>query len=121
MATALLILGIVSAVCTVNAFAPRKGRLLLVPSFFASWLTIELAPWWLFWDVVLGVAFVAGGALEETRGWIGLVLLVLSAAGLVATILRSRKTHLHLAEADEAIELDPDHSPAPFPRAAVVF
>ena len=50
-----------------NARFPRRGRVLLVPSFFASWLTIELAPWWLVlagrrWRSV----FVAGGALDET-------------------------------------------------------
>jgi acetyl esterase/lipase len=121
MATVLLVVGIVCGLHAVNALAPRKGRLLLIPSFFASWVTIELAPWWLFWQVVVGAALVAGGALEETRGWIGLGLLVLASAGLVAIILRARKTHLHLAEADEAIELDPEHSPQPFPMASVVF
>lgn len=121
MATVLLVVGIVCGLHAVNALAPRKGRLLLIPSFFASWVTIELAPWWLFWQVVVGAALVAGGALEETRGWIGLGLLVLASAGLVAIILRARKTHLHLAEADEAIELDPEHSPQRFPMASVVF
>ena len=121
MATALLILGVLAAVGTLNALAPRKGRLLQIPSFFASWLTIELAPWWLLFEVVLGAVFVAGGALDDARGWIGLGLLAVSVVGLVAIVLRARKTHLHLAEAEGAIELDPDQSPNPFPRSAVVF
>jgi acetyl esterase/lipase len=121
MATALLIVGIVCLLHAINALAPSKSRLLQIPSFFASWLTIELAPWWLFWEVVAGAALVAGGALEETRGWIGLVLLAVSAVLLVAIILRARRTNLHLAEADGAIELDPAHSPQPFPRSSVIF
>ena len=55
--------------------APRKGRLLLVPSFFASWLTIELAPWWLCWQVVVGALLVAGDGLSSAQGWVGLGLL----------------------------------------------
>jgi acetyl esterase/lipase len=67
------------------------------------------------------VALVAGGALEETRGWIGLGLLVLATAGLFAIILKARQTNLHLSEADDGIELDPEHSPSPFPVASVIF
>lgn len=123
MSTTLLAVGIVCALHAANAMAPRRGRLVLAPSFFASWLTIELAPWWLFWEVVAGVALVAGGGLTEdpVRGWIGLGLLAASAAALVAVIATARKTHLHLADADSAIELDPDHSPSPFPRAQIAF
>jgi acetyl esterase/lipase len=121
VATALLIVGIVALVHAVNALAPRKGRVFLAPSFFGSWLTIELAPWWLFWQVVVGAALVLFGGLEQARGWIGLALLVVASGILVAVILRARKTHLHLAEADEAIELDPDHSPVPFPTSSVWF
>lgn len=122
MSTALLVVGIVCALHAANALAPRKGRLLLVPSFFASWLTIELAPWWLFWEVVVGAGLVAGGGLDDAAtGWTGLALLIASAVALVSIIATARKTHLHLADADGAVELDPDHSPSPFPRAAVVF
>jgi acetyl esterase/lipase len=94
-----------------------------VPSFFASWLTIELAPWWLFWQVVVGVVLVGGGGLSDdaVKGGIGLALLLASIGVLVAIIASARKTHLHLADAADAIELDPDHSPSPFPLAPVVF
>ena len=64
----LLVVGIVCVLFAVNALAPRKGRLLLVPSFFASWLTIELAPWWLFWQVVVGVVLVLNDGLSSTPG-----------------------------------------------------
>lgn len=52
--TFLFVLGLLSVVHAVNALFPRKDRFLLVWSFFASWVTIELAPWWLGWEVVLG-------------------------------------------------------------------
>lgn len=121
MSTALLVAGILGVLHAANALAPRKGRLLLAWSFFASWLTIELAPWWLFWEVAIGVGLVAGGGLDDAKGWVGLALLSMSAAVLVGIILRARKTHLHLAGAGEKIELDPDHSPSPFPLAPVLF
>jgi acetyl esterase/lipase len=119
--TVLLIVGIVALLHVLNAVAPRKGRLTLIPSFFMSWLTIELAPWWIFWQVVAGVVLVASGALEAWQGWLGLVLLVIATIGLALQIAGARRTHLHLAEADEGIELDPDHSPQPFPRTKVAF
>lgn len=119
--TVLLIVGVVAIVHVLNALKPRRGRFTLIPSFFMSWLTIELAPWWIFWQVVAGVWLVANGALDSWQGWVGLVLLVLATAGLFATIGVTRRTHLHLAEADEGIELDPHHSPRPFPRSKVLF
>jgi acetyl esterase/lipase len=121
MATALLIVGIVCVLHVVNALAPRKGRVLLIPSFFASWLTIELAPWWALWQVVVGAVLVAGGALDEPRGWIGLGLLAAATVGMLGIAWRARRTNLHLADAVDAVELDPDHSPQPFPWSSVVL
>jgi len=119
--TALLVVGIVSSVHAANALFPRRGRLSLGPSFFMSWLTIELAPWWLFWEVVAGVALVLRGGLDEPRGWVGLGLLAAGAAALVAIVVRARQTHLHLSDAMEAIEVDPDDAAPTFPRHHVVF
>jgi len=67
MDTTLLVVGVGALLLGVNALAPRKGRLLLVPSFFASWLTIELAPWWLLWHVVAGVWLPLAGGLDSAR------------------------------------------------------
>lgn len=121
MSTALLVVGIVCLVHALNALAPRRDRFLLVPSFFMSWLTIELAPWWLFWEVVAGVVLVAGGGVERASGWAGLGLLGVSAAILVGIIAKARKTHLHLADATESLELDPDDTAPTFPRSLVAF
>ena len=43
----------------------------MIPSFFSAWLTIELAPWWLLWDVVITAALVAAGGSRV--GWGGRV------------------------------------------------
>lgn len=119
--TVLLVVGIVALLHTVNAFRPSRNKFLLAPSFFASWLTIELAGWWLFWEVVAGIGLVAAGGLESTRGWIGLGCLALAAAGLVAILARARGTSQLLQEAMVDVEVDPD-APAPmFPRHHVWF
>jgi acetyl esterase/lipase len=119
--TVLLIVGIICVVHVLNAAKPRRGRATLIPSFFMSWLTIELAPWWIFWQVVVAVVLVAAGGLESWQGWVGLVLVAFSTLGLHRIITTSRKSHLHLAEADEGISIDPDHSPQPFPHTKVLF
>jgi acetyl esterase/lipase len=119
MDTVLLVVGAVCALHAANALAPRKGRLLLLPSFFASWLTIELAPWWLLWHVVVGGALVAAGGLDGGRGWAGLGLLLASIAGHSAIIQRARHTTLQVSEA--ILELDPDDDAPTFPRSKVVF
>lgn len=121
MSTGLLVAGIVGLVHAVNALAPRKGRLTLVPSFFMSWLAIELAPWWLFWHAVVGAWLVAAGGLDETRGWVGLGLLALSAAIHAGIVARARRTTLQVSAAIEDLDLDPHDRAPTFPRSKVVF
>jgi acetyl esterase/lipase len=121
MDTVLLVVGAVCVLHAVNALAPRKGRLLLIPSFFASWLTIELAPWWLVWQVVVGAALVLGDGLSSGRGWAGLALLVVSIVVHALIIQRARHTTLQVSEAIKDLELDPDDRAPTFPRSKVVF
>lgn len=121
MPTTLLAVGIASVVAAVNALYPRKGRVLLAGSFFASWLTIELAPWWLGIEALAAVVLVARGGLDTGLGWLGLGLLVVGFGLLLGILGTARKTDLHLEEANRAVELDPEHSPKPFPFLAVVF
>ncbi len=116
--TVFLALAVVCFLATVNAFVPIRARLLLVPTFFGTWLTIELAPWLLFWDVVAVIGFTAAGAVDGPRGWIALALAVVNAAGLVALILRARRTVVILRDA--TADLDTGAAP-PFPVAHVVF
>ena len=117
----LLVVGVVCVLHAVNALAPRKGRLLLIPSFFASWLTIELAPWWLAWQVVVGALLVANDGLSSTEGWVGLGLLLVSVVVHGLIIQRARHTTLQVSEAIKDLELDPDDRAPTFPRSKVVF
>ncbi len=74
---------------TVNAFVPvRKNRLLFVPSFFASWLTIELAWWHLFWEAAGAAALIGLGALERPIGWVGLAVAIVNWVALWVILLR---------------------------------
>jgi acetyl esterase/lipase len=119
--TLLLVAGVVALVSTLNARWPRRDRVLLVPSFLWSWIKIELAPWFLFWEVVATVVLVANGALEESRGSIGLAAMVLAWGGGVAIILTNRRTIVTTDELRQELELDPDDDVPSFPRSHVVF
>jgi acetyl esterase/lipase len=116
--TVFLIVSIVGAVLVLNAFFPRRDPALLLPSFMSAWLTIELAPWLLFWEVVVVAIFGAAGAIEGTKGAIGSLLAVLSAIGLVVIIVRSRRTVVTMRGAMGGLDV----SGAPrFPRSHVLF
>src|SRR4051812_28178713 len=111
-------ISVFGAVWVLNAFFPRKNPLVLLASFFGAWLTIELAPWLLLWEIVAVSWFVAGGAVVGTRGWVALGLSIASAVGLVVIILRSRRTQVILR--DGFGDLDIGDAP-PFPRWQVLF
>ena len=119
MDTALLVVGALGVLLGVNAFFPTRNRLLMVPSFFASWLAIELAPWYLFWQAVALVVLVVNGALDDTSGWIGLGLSIIAIALWVGIIVRTRRTVLILQDAMQDIDVD-DDAPA-FPKSHVVL
>src|SRR5437763_11219868 len=87
-----LIVAIVGFVATLNAFLPRRDRVLLVGSFFAAWLTIELAPWLLFWEAVGVGFFVMNGAVDGAAGVLALVLALVTCIGLVVMIIWARRT-----------------------------
>lgn len=114
-----LVVAIVGFVATVNAFFPRRDRVLLAPSFFSAWITTEIAPWLLFWEAVGVAYFSAEGAVKGTKGIIALGLALATCAGLIVMILWSRKTTVILRDAMQPLEIGDD---APrFPRAHVVF
>jgi acetyl esterase/lipase len=114
-----LVVAIIGFIATVNAFFPRRDRVLLIPSFFAAWVTSELAPWLLFWEVVGVTYFVATGSVAGRSGWIALALALVTCAGLVVMILWSRRTVVTMRDAIADLDIDED---APrFPRSHVVF
>ena len=85
---------------TVNAYVPaRRNRLLYAPSFFASWITIELAWFHLIWQVALTGVAAALGAFRHRPGRIGLALMVANWVGLVVTIKHSIDARREIHEA----------------------
>lgn len=120
MAWALLVLGAVGLLHALNALAPRKRPpVVFLWSFFASWMTIELV----WHNIVIGsvvtAVLVAGGALEEPAGVVGLVLTLLAMAILITIGWATRRTVVSMRGALEDLEPGPD---APrFPRVHVVF
>ncbi|WP_139978522.1 alpha/beta hydrolase [Nocardioides litoris] len=79
---------LLTAALTANALRPLPGYEAAVPSFFAGWLTTELAP-----HVLAGTA--ADTVLAVRRGRAdraGLALAAVSAVGLAAILAQSRRT-----------------------------
>jgi acetyl esterase/lipase len=114
-----LIVAIIGFVATLNACFPRRDRVLLVPSFFSAWITIELAPWLLFWEAVGLAYFVSRGAVDGTEGIVALTLALLTCGGLIVMILWARRTVVTMRDAIADLEIDED---APrFPRSHVIF
>ncbi len=120
MSWILLVAGGVGVVYALNALAPRRRpTALFLWSFFASWLTIELAWHHLVFGVVLTGVLVSQGALDQPVGLAGLVLMVIALA-LIATIaLATRRTVLTVRGA--LADLDPGPDAPRFPRSHVLF
>ncbi|HMQ26508.1 MAG TPA: hypothetical protein PKA98_11015, partial [Acidimicrobiales bacterium] len=83
-----LLVSVIGFLFTLNAFLPASNRVLLVPSFFASWMTIELAGHHLVWQAIATLVFVRLGALDAWPGWVGLALTFLSWIGLWILVAR---------------------------------
>jgi acetyl esterase/lipase len=115
----LLALSVWDLLFTINARWPSRNRVLLGPSFFASWLTIELAPFHLALQIVLVGLLVWFGALSAWPGWLGLTLAAVSWVGLFSMVLQGRRTSVTLREA--VVEVTGE-SPGPrVPMSKVVF
>ncbi|OWY63637.1 hypothetical protein B7486_51945, partial [cyanobacterium TDX16] len=87
-------------VSTLNAFAPTKrNKLVFFPSFFLSWLTNELAGWWIGIQLVLSALVVLAGGADTWPGRIAVALLVANWVLLVLLILRGRSAAVTMREA----------------------
>ena len=74
-----------------NATRPVPLGIVGVPSFFAGWLTGELAPQHLVAHLLVTAAFVAAGAVEGALGWAALVLAAGSVVLLVHLIVQASR------------------------------
>ncbi len=80
-------LSLIGALFTLNVYFPqRRFGPLIVPSFFAGWLTGELALHHVAWQLVATLGFAAFGAFAAWQGWVGLVVSVASWIGLLYQI-----------------------------------
>jgi acetyl esterase/lipase len=93
----LLALGLLGAVFTLNALRPTRHVGLVAPSFFAGWLTAELALYHLLWQVSAAAVLVLLGALHAWPGDVGLVVAAASWLGLASV-------HANAAAAGRAME-----------------
>ncbi len=82
-----LVVTIVGALFTFNAYLPqRRTGPLIIPSFFAGWLTSELSAHHFAWQLLATLFFVWAGALDAWPGWLGLGITVASWGGLLALV-----------------------------------
>lgn len=115
MGWAYLVVSINGAAYTVNAFRPaRKNRVLYGWSFFASWITIELAPLHLLWQVFATAIFAWKGALRSTPGRLGLAVTVASWVGLVVSVRQSFAARHEIRDALRDLR-DDEPPPDPIP------
>lgn len=70
---------------------PGKGVLLLIPSFFAAWLTIEPEPWVLLLEAGATAALAAAGGAGAVPGWMSLARAVAGWAGLALVMIRRQQ------------------------------
>lgn len=112
MSGLLLAISALGLVVVANALRPVRWTPLVVPAFFAAWLTAELAPHLLVL-LVLGVSgFALAGALTGWPGLLTLALCLLQAAGLVRMVVGSQRA---AAVADQALQGWPDAQDGPGP------
>ncbi|MFB9311971.1 alpha/beta hydrolase [Nocardioides plantarum] len=95
---------VVTAALTANALRPLPGYEVAVPSFFAGWLTTELAPHVL----ALTAADATAHARGSRRDWRGLLLAGASAAGLAYLVRQSNQVR-EVAESALTDALGPDY------------
>ena len=110
-----MIVSIASALASLNAIRPIRVPLVMVPSFVSGWLTVELAQFRLLAQLLATAAFLAAGALEETPGRIGLVVMTASVAATVYLLVIANRSgevmERALREAlgdDYRSDIDPD-------------
>ncbi len=108
MALVLCITGAAAAAFTlVGLVCPRRPYFLIPITFFISWLAGDLAVFHLVAQIIFTAIAVAMGAAGSSTGKVGLGLMVVSWAGLVALMIRHRAAAAPL-DAALAVAVGPD-------------
>lgn len=96
-----LALSIVFFLVTLNSFRPvRRNKFFYVPSFFAAWLTNELAPWYSLFVIGLGMAVIALlGGIQSWVGWVTLGFLTATFFLLAVLYVKSARAKPEVADA----------------------
>jgi acetyl esterase/lipase len=122
MSVVFLIASLIGLLYVLNALRPLRLQLLVVPAFFAAWLTVELAPQLLVITVAGAAIFVANGALETWEGWAGLAASTLNAFLLWRMVRDAYRVHDVLDDAlTEAIGPAAAHRPVVWREFAFPF
>lgn len=88
-----LLASLIGAWFTYNAYRPRfRGDKRAVISFFAGWLTTELALHHVAWQALATLLFIWAGALQAWPGKLGLLIALVSWVGLYRCYWRARET-----------------------------
>jgi acetyl esterase/lipase len=113
--TAYLVIAALGLAAVLNAVRPLRATPVLVPAFFSAWLTAELAPQLIVLTVFEVVAFGLLGAVSGPRGWVALLMSVLTVVGLLRLV---RSSEAAAQVADSALAEMPD-GPTPEPDVEV--
>jgi len=116
----LLALGALSGLLTSNALRPRRDALLLVPSFFAAWLTTELPLHLLLGELFLALVLIANGGLSALPGIVGMGLLLLTWAGLLYIYRAGHRTDQAIRAALDDVGLDLGPPLLRYPRSHLI-
>ena len=108
MSLILVVLGVVGVVAGLNGLRPLRWTPVVLPAFFAAWLTVELAPQLLVLTVVATVVLSMLGGFS----WLGLALAAASCS-LLAVMVR---TSLRAADVADAALADWPEAGEPEPH-----
>ncbi|MDJ0750700.1 MAG: alpha/beta hydrolase [Woeseiaceae bacterium] len=112
-----LCFAVAGALLVLNAAKPRRGPIMLVPSWILAFITTDLAFLHLVLQLIVAVGCVWAGALETLQGKLALAIMVLSDVGLVALWLPNLRAPQVASEVAASLHLD---EVAPIPRAMLL-
>ena len=101
------LLTLVGAWLTINAARPSRRPNLLVVSWLAAFLTIDLAPFHVALAVIITAVFGWAGALETLPGQAGVLVVVFSSLWLLVLWLPNLRAAAAAAATARELELDP--------------
>lgn len=117
---AFLIVSALGLVHAVNGVAPKRGPLgVVLWSFFASWLTIELVWHHLVLGLAMTTLFLSLGVLDSPVGLVALGLMAATELLLLKIGITARRTRVLMRGA--LADLEPDADAPRFPRIHVVL